>query len=262
VLGRSPDAPAQGWRSLDPVRAAALGVSAALGATAFAIALSPRGYQQGSRLAAALLLGLLVSLLLLFALNIFLTRRRRQAGGVVAYRAMVGVLVLLLAAAGARALVSGRGVSGSGRAQAQQAFRRWTMQAVPLIVRYQDTLAADAPLLRRAPNRPVDPALVARIVRARRRLVALEPAIRQLVSATPGDLRPLMPLLTQAVALATAAQDQYATALAPDATGRRRLRPGSRALVRRGNGLLRRSQQAIQAFSLEVNSVGGQLLNG
>lgn len=256
--GRHSPAQARFRLALDPIQAAAYCVVAATGAAAFATALSPHGYRQGSRLAGALLLGLLVSLFLLFTLKALLGRRFAIGRAGATYGAMAGALILLLAAAGARTLAptSSDGTHGSAPTAAQQAFQRWTLQAVPLLVRYKDTLAADASPSGAGPaSGRVDLALLARVKQARRRLLALEPPIRRLVQSAPADLRPFMPLLTSAVVLAAAAQGRYQAALA--AHGRR-----SRALRRQANSLLRRSQQAMAAFSIDVNGVGGRLANG
>lgn len=261
ATGPESDSPAQARSrfALDPVGAAMLCMFAAAGAAAFATVLSPHGYRQWSRLTGALLLGLLVSLLLRLALKALLARRFAIAARSAAYAAMAGALILLLVAAGARTLVSrtsGEGAQASDRARAQQAFRRWTMQAVPLLVRYKATLAADAsPSVTEPASGDVAVALLARVEHARRRLLELEPAVRRLARGAPLDLRPFMPLLSEAVALAAAAQGRYEAALA--ARGSR-----SRALHRQASNLLRRSQQAMAAFSIDVNGVGGQLANG
>lgn len=245
--------------ALDPFAAGAACIVAVAGAAAFATTLSPGGYRQGSRLAAALLLGVAVSLLLLGALKRLLGRRFAIGEHGTLYPAMAGALVLLLIGAAARIVVArtGGGPPQAGRvASAEQEFRRWTQQAVPLLVRYKDALAADAaPSIGRAGSAPAAAARLARVERARRRLLALEGPLRRLVRGAPNDLRPFLPLLGRAVRLAASAQARYEVALT--ARGAR-----SRTLHRQATELLVRSQQAMAAFSIAVNGVGARLANG
>lgn len=241
----------------DPVAAAAACIFTAAGAAAVATMLSPGGYPHEDRLAAALLLGAAVSLLLLAALYRLLARRLPLGKSPTLYTAMACALVLLLAAAGARILVSRTdGPQATTAAPAERAFRTWTLQAVPLLVRYKDALAADAAQTigrtggtRRASAPP------AGVERARRSLLALERPLQRLARTAPADLRAFMPLLGRAVRLAVEAQSRYQWALA--VRGAR-----SRALHRQANQLLIRSQQAMAAFSVGVNGVGARLANG
>lgn len=239
---------------LDPIGVALLCVFAAAGAAAFATAVSPHGYRQLSRLAGALLLGLLVSLLVRLALRLLLVRRFAVAPAPAAYAATAAAFLLLLTAAAARTLLPATGTSAptSGGSSAQQAFERWTQQAVPLLVRYKDTLAADASPAATAPGGGIS---LAHVERARRQLIALEPAVRHVARIAPPDLRPFTPRLIRAVTLAAAAQARYEAALATRGAHARQLR-------RQADGLLRRSQQAMAAFSFAVNGVGGRLTGG
>jgi len=237
--------------------AAVLCLFAAAGAAAFAVALSPHGSLQWSRLTSALLLGLLVSLLLWLVLKTLIGRAFAIGPRAAAYAAIAGALIVLLAAAGARTLLARTASEGAPAGErTQQAFKRWTLQAVPLLVRYKDTLALDAsPTVTGSASGHVDRGLRRRVEVARRRLRALELPVGRLARSAPADLRSFMPLLTQAVTLAVSAQSRYEAALA--ARGSR-----SRALLAQANRLLRRSQQAMAAFSTDVNGVGGRLANG
>lgn len=236
---------------------AVLCLFAAAGAAAFASAVSPHGYGQWLRLAGALLLGLLVSLALGLAFKTLLGRAFAIAPRAAAYAAMAGALIVLLAAAGARTLLARTASEGAhANERTQQAFQRWTLQAVPLLVRYKDTLALDAsPTVTGSASSHVDRGLLRRVELARRRLRALELPVGRLARSAPANLRSFMPLLTKAVRLAVSAQSRYEAALA--VRGSR-----SRALLARANRLLRRSQQAMAAFSTDVNGVGGRLANG
>ena len=211
--------------------------------------------------------GLMVALLsgLLLSLSLLLARLRHSSHdrSVTSLALIVG-LVVLLAGVGARMLLA-RTVApqDNGRARAQQSFHRWTQQAIPLIVRYRAALHAASRLSRRLTARPAD-ALARRFERTRLRLRRLEPPIHRLVAATPSDLRQFIPLLIRALTLAGAAERKYAAALLQDARGPGLTRSGTsaRALVQQGNYLLRRSQQAIVAFTVYVNLTGGELFNG
>lgn len=222
---------------------------AAACAAAFATALSPHGYRHGSRLAGALLLGAAVSLLLQFALAKLLARLFRLDSHGATYAAATAALILLVPAAGARTLLAGT-ASGTpnGDQSTQRAFEHWQLRAVPLLVRYKDALAADAS----SGNGRVS---IVGVERARRQLVALEPAVRGLARGAPSNLRRFMPLLIRAVTLAASAQRRYEAARA--ARGRR-----ARVLLREADRLLRQSQQAMTAFSFGVNGVGARLTGG
>ena len=234
--------------ALDPVHLAVLCLFAAAGAAAFATLLSPHGYRHVGRLLVALLLGAAVSLLLRFGLARLLRRSFAIATRRAGYAATAAALVMLVAAAGARGLVATSGGADGAGTAAQQAFERWQLRAVPLLVRYKDALAADS-------SSDGGAISVARVERTRRVLVALEPPARRLVQDAPSDLRRFMPLLLQAVRLAAGAQGRYESATA--AHGVR-----SRVLLEQANRLLRRSQQAMAAFSFGVNGVGARLTSG
>jgi hypothetical protein len=160
--------------------------------------------------------------------------------------------VLLLTVGGARMLVSrtSSGASQANDATAVEAFRSWTQQAIPLLVRYRHALAADA--TPRTASGRLDRLPRDRVERARRRLGALEPAVRQVARRAPSNLQPFMPQLLRSVTLAAEAQARYEAALATH--GRR-----SRLLRGQADVLLRRSQKAMAAFSFGVNGVGGRL---
>jgi hypothetical protein len=236
---------------------AALCLFAAAGATAFAVAASPHGSLQWSRPTGALLLGLLVSLALWLVLKTLIGRAFAIEPRAAAYAAMAGALIVLLASAGARTLLARTASESAPESErTQQAFKRWTLQAVPLLVRYKDTLALDAsPTATSSASSHVDRGLLRRVEVARRQLRALELPVGRLARSAPADLRSFMPLLTQAVTLAVSAQSRYEAALAARASR-------SRALLAQANRLLRRSQQAMAAFSTDVNGVGGRLANG
>lgn len=242
--------------AFDPLAAAVGCIFAAAAAAAVATAISPNGYQLGSRLVAALLFGAVGSLLLLFVLTALLARRFTIARSRALYTAMVAALVLLLAVAGARLLLS-RTTDGTtaGAAAAERAFRAWALQAVPLLVRYKDALAADSSQSRAGAGSGRDRAAIrARVEQAGRRLLALESPLRRLTRSALVELRPFMPQLARALRLAVAAQQRYEVALA--AHGRRAGR-----LRRQANRLLVRSQEAMTSFSFQVNGVGARLAN-
>ncbi|HJS92620.1 MAG TPA: hypothetical protein VJ741_00050 [Solirubrobacteraceae bacterium] len=253
------------WQAFDPVRASALILFAAVGAIAFATALSPHGYHQALRLAFALVAGALVSLLLLLALHLLSARLGVRQSGLLAYGMMAAVAAVLLGAAAVRESAPGGGNSPNGRqTQAQQAFHRWSLQAIPLVVRYKDALELDAGHSRGLAHGGAALQLARRARLAERRLRALEAPTARLASSTPSDVRPFMPLLQRAVSLAASAQGKFAAALSrsakdPSDGGRRR---SARVLLRAGNRLLRQSQQAMASFSFKVNGVGGRLYGG
>lgn len=157
-------------------------------------------------------------------------------------------LILLIAAGGAQTLLARPSNGASDSRAAQRAFQRWQVVAIPLLVRYKHAIADDA-------SSRSGSVLVARVEQARRRLVALEPAVRQLSKNTPSELRQFMPLLARAVTLAASAQGRYESARA--AHGQR-----SRPLLLQADRLLRRSQRAMAAFSFGVNGVGARLTSG
>lgn len=235
--------------ALDPVHIAVLCLFAAAGAAAFATVLSPHGYRHVGRLLVALLLGAAVSLLLRFGLERLLRRSFAIETRRAMYAATGAALILLVAAAATRGFVAtSGGAADAGTAAAQQAFQHWQVRAVPLLVRYKDALTADA-----APG--TGSVSLARVERAQQALVALEPPIRRLAQEAPSDVRRFMPLLVRAVTLAAAAQSRYESAKAAR-SGR------SRVLLQQANRLLRRSQQAMTAFSFGVNGVGARLTSG
>jgi hypothetical protein len=245
---------------------AVLCISAALGAVAFATALRPHGYEQASGLALALLLGVAVLLAIFLVLRSLFGHLHPAHGSRVRYLALAAALGLLVGGAAVRSLAGGTG-AGDRRAQLaqeRQEFHRWTPTAVPLIVRYGDALRADAPLVRRPSARRPQAGLRARVERAERILLGLQRASGPLVASSPADLRSLMPLLRRALALAVAAQRAYAAGLSRRAGGMRRAAGGrgSTALLRRGTRLLRSSDEAMAAFTLQVNTVGAQLATG
>lgn len=174
---------------------------------------------------------------------------------------LAGALVVIVGAIGGWALLF-RSAGDSGRAQAQRDFHRWTLKAVPVIVSYRTTLPAPVPPSRALGTRP-DPALVARIAHGRLALQQLDAQVRELIRTAPEAVRPFTPLLTKAMALSGAAERRYAAALSPRARNSgARGAARARVLLRQGNLLLHRSQQALDAFTIYVNGVGGQLYNG
>lgn len=252
------------WRPFDPVKATALILFAAVGAIAFATALSPHGYHQALRVALALVAGALVSLLLLLTLHVLCARLGIRQSGWLAYGMMAAVAVLLLAAAAVRQSALGDHNSVNGRqTQAQQAFHRWSLQAIPLLVRYKDTLELDAGRSRGLAHGSAALRLARRARRAEHRLRALEAPTARLASSAPSDLRSFMPLLQRAVSLAASAQSKFAAALSRSAAGSSDgVRRGSARLLRAGNRLLRQSQQAMASFSFKVNGLAGRLYSG
>lgn len=232
---------------LDALAVAMLCLFVAAGAVAFSVSLSPHGYRHGSGVTLALLLGAGVSLLLWLGCARLLARRTESRRA--AYAAALLALILLGVTAGTRSLLATTGsATPAPNVAAQRAFEDWQAQAIPLLVAYKDSLAADAASGKTRVS-------LAGVERARRRLAALEPAVRRLAAHTPPDLRRFMPLLVRAVTLGAAAQSRYEAAQA--AHGR-----SSRVLLRQATRLLRHSQEAMTNFSLGVNGVGARLTSG
>lgn len=247
---------------------AALCISGAVGAVAFATALRPHGYERASGLVFALLLGLAAFLALFLILQLLFRRFLPIHNSRVRYLALASALGLLVSGAAVRSLTVGTGAADrhARLVQERQDYHRWTHAAVPLIVRYGRALRANPPFLREPGARRSEAGLRARVERAERIDLGLQRASAPLIASAPPDLHSFMPLLRRALALAVAAQRAYAAGLSLRAAGKGSGRAaGGRAStvrLRRGTRLLRTSQEAMAAFTQYVNGVGAQLSMG
>lgn len=245
--------------TFDAVKASALIVFGAVAAVAFATALRPRGYHNGSSLATALLAGAAIALLLVTALVALRPRVGLRGTSRVTYVTLAFVATLFLGAAAVRTVTAQDGES------AKQAFHRWASQATPLLVRYEDALMLDGGRSSSLPRGGARTYMARRVRQVELRLKALELPVGRLAASAPAELKPFVPLLQAAISLAEKAQGTLADALTHTADGPRlgrRQHPSPLALLRAGELLLVRSRQAMAAFALQVNSVGGRLFNG
>lgn len=250
------------------IAVAVLLISVALGAVAFAIALRPHGSEQASGLVVALLLGAGAFLALFLILRSLVGRFLSIDGVRLRYLALAAALGLLVAAAAVRSLTTGTGTDDrrARLAQERQDFDLWTAAAVPLIVRYRDAVRVDAPLLHGPHDEPAKAGLRGTVARAERMLLGLQRASHPLVASAPAELRSFMPLLRRALVLAIATQRTYAAGLsrrkANTRAGRAAGGRASTGFLRRGRRLLRTSEEAMAAFTQQVNAVGAQLSVG
>ncbi len=258
----------RGQGRLNLISATGLCIFTVFGALAFATALKPHGYQQASGLAFAVLFGVIVFLVLLLILRSLFGRFIPGQQSRVGYLALAAALGLLIAVAAVRSLTVATAARGRGGllAQEEQDFQNWTPTAIPLIIRYRDAVRVDAPLARRP--RAWQPAarLRERVNRVEGILLGLQRSTGPIVASSPMDLRAFMPLLRRSLGLAVAAQQAYAAGLSRHAPGMPSQRAAGQrrftAPLRRGTRLLRTSEEAMAAFTEQVNAVGAQLSAG
>ena len=242
-----------------PATAAAALVTIA--ALATATLLRPRsGYSSQLHLLGALALGTSTAVLVLLAAAAIVATVRKRRGRWAPPLRMVALAALaaaLLLAAALQALHNASLEAAPARPAAAADFARWQQQVVPIVVSYIAAVRGDAAVLRHPPHDRVQTRRDQKLTRegaARLHHAATAVAAVGRTEFANSGLARLTRLLQTSLALAERGQAAVAAALAL----KRSSVPG-RAALARARLDLRRSQQAMASFTLQANTLGGQL---
>lgn len=253
------------------VRAAALTLTVALDAVAFATVLRPRhGYRGADSVLLALALGVGAALGALTIVAAIAALRRRPHESVWAATTALptlGLVLVVFIAAGASSQVvqalRGTASPTASTPAARADFQRWQGTVVPIVVGWMHAIRADGAFTHNIPAAALG-GLRARVDRSQRTLDGLARSLAADSPRLPGRprLRRLTIELEAALAAAQRAQQTYALALSEAANTGVDRKVGAaqvRALIDRGNAETRQSLSIMTTFSFDANGLGGSL---